>query len=137
MTKYTLTDQLKTGNAMIDSQHKQLIDAINDLLEACYSGKGRAQLAKTTQFLLDYTKKHFGDEEALQRKFNYPDYINHKKLHDGFTADVKEIGDQLNKEGANVTLVGKVNNTIVGWLFNHIKKEDTKIAAFIKNTKTV
>ena len=30
-----LTDNLLTGNKMIDGQHKELIDKINDLLKAC------------------------------------------------------------------------------------------------------
>ena len=32
---YTLTPDLLTGNATIDAQHRQLIQAINDLLAAC------------------------------------------------------------------------------------------------------
>ena len=32
---YQFTKDLETGNALIDSQHKQLIQAINDLLDAC------------------------------------------------------------------------------------------------------
>ena len=29
------TDDLVTGNTLIDSQHKELIDKINDLLKSC------------------------------------------------------------------------------------------------------
>ena len=34
--------KLETGNGMIDQQHKQLITAINDLLQACSSRKRRS-----------------------------------------------------------------------------------------------
>ena len=34
-------DSLVTGNEMIDSQHKELIDKINKLLESCESGKDK------------------------------------------------------------------------------------------------
>ena len=44
-------ESLVTGNEMIDSQHKELIEAINALLAACATGKGRAEVAKTTKFL--------------------------------------------------------------------------------------
>ena len=41
---YQFTKDLETGNAAIDSEHRQLIQAINDLLSACSSGKGRGEL---------------------------------------------------------------------------------------------
>ena len=46
---YVWSKDLETGNAMIDSQHKELIEAINALLAACATGKGRAEVAKTTK----------------------------------------------------------------------------------------
>lgn len=130
---YTFTKDLETGNTIIDSQHKQLIDAINNLLNACAQGKGRAEIEKTTKFLQDYTAKHFGDEEKLQLQYRYPDYQNHRKYHEGFKQVVREISGQLSKEGPTVALVGKVNTSIGGWLLNHIKKEDVKVAAHIRS----
>lgn len=130
---YAFTKDLETGNAAIDSQHKQLIEAINNLLNACAQGKGRVEIEKTTKFLEDYTAKHFGDEEKLQIQYRYPDYQNHKQYHEGFKRVVREISAQLSKEGATVALVGKVNTSIGGWLLNHIKKEDVKVAAHIRS----
>lgn len=130
---YTFTKDLETGNAMIDSQHRQLIDAINGLLAACSQGKGRQEIEKTTKFLQDYTAKHFGDEEKLQIQSRYPDYQNHKKYHEGFKQVVRDISAQLAQEGPTVALVGKVNTSIGGWLLNHIKKEDVKVAAHIRS----
>lgn len=131
--KYDWTSDLETGNSTIDGQHKQLINAINNLLEACSQGKGRDALKETTTFLYDYTAKHFADEEKLQIASQYPDYTNHKQYHEGFKKVVREIADQLEKEGPNLVLVGKVNTSIGGWLINHIKKEDVKVAAHIRS----
>lgn len=129
---YTFTKDLETGNPLIDSQHRQLIDAVNNLLAACQSGKGRAELSNTLKFLQDYTAKHFSDEEKLQLQSHYPDYVNHKKYHDDFKKVVAGICSELDKDGPTVVLVGKVNSAIAGWLINHIKKEDTKVAAHLK-----
>jgi hemerythrin len=116
---------------MIDSQHKQLIRALADLIEACSSGKGRATLEDTIDFLEGYTAQHFRDEEELQKQHQYPDRVNHKKLHDEFKVVVADLGRQLRAEGATIALVGKVNTHIGGWLVNHIKREDTKVAAHL------
>lgn len=129
---YVFTKDLETGNMMIDQQHKQLIDAINRLLEACAQGKGRAEIEKTMAFMSDYTVRHFGDEEKLQMQHMYPDYINHKKYHEAFKQVVREIQTELQQSGPTVALTAKINMSIAGWLLNHIKKEDVKVAAHIK-----
>ena len=132
---YLWSKDLEIGNQMIDNQHKQLIEALNNLLEACSSAKGQETLNKTMNFLVDYTVKHFADEEKLQIQYKYPDYENHKKLHDNFKKVVSELAVQLKNEGATISLVTKVNSQIGSWLRNHIKKEDIKIAEFIKKQK--
>jgi hemerythrin len=132
MTYYEWTNDLETGNDLIDSQHKELIQAINNLLNACANGKGRDEISTTVDFLSNYTVKHFSEEELLQDKSQYPDYINHKKLHKDFTRVVKDLAEQIKQDGPSLILVGKVNSHIGDWLVNHIKKQDTKVAAHIR-----
>lgn len=130
---YNWTADLETGNITIDEQHKQLIGAINNLLNSCSQGKGRDALKETTTFLYNYTSKHFADEEKLQLASKYPDYVNHKRYHEEFKKVVHDLMSQLEKDGPTVVLVGKVNSSIAGWLLNHIKKEDVKVAAHIRS----
>ena len=119
---YTLTSDLMTNNSMIDTQHKQLFDAINALLEACSKGQGRAEIGKTLDFLSKYVDNHFSDEEKLQRQYAYPEY---KKI-------IRDLQQELGQNGANIALVAKVNTAIGGWLVNHIKREDLKMAKYIR-----
>jgi len=128
---YAWSADLETGNNTIDGQHKQLIQAINNLLEACSKGQGRTQLSNTMKFLYDYTEKHFADEEKLQLASKYPDYQNHKVYHEGFKKVVRELAKELDEQGPTIVLVGKINSSIGGWLINHIKKEDVKVAKHI------
>lgn len=132
---FTWTPELETGNNTIDTQHKTLIDAINKLLDACSQGKAREQVHETMSFLVDYTKKHFADEERLQRTSNYPDYTNHKRIHDDFIKTVADIAKELDEQGPTIVMIGKVNNAVGNWLVNHIKREDTKVAAHIRASK--
>lgn len=129
---YQFTPDLETGNTVIDTEHKELIQAINDLLTACSTGHGRSELEKTTKFLSDYTAKHFADEERLQQQSAYPDYTNHKRYHETFKKVVADLMKKLDEQGPTVALVGEVNSAIAGWLLNHIKKEDKKVAAHIR-----
>lgn len=129
---YKWTDDLLTGNVQIDNEHKELIKAINDLLEACSKGKGRSELEKTVKFLSSYTKTHFAREEVLQMKSKYPDYTNHKKYHQHFISTVDDIQKKLMANGPTIALVGEINSKVANWLINHIKREDVKVAAHIK-----
>ncbi|WP_019229683.1 bacteriohemerythrin [Sedimentibacter sp. B4] len=128
---YSWDKSLETGNPSIDSQHKSLINAINELLDACSQGKGRNEVSKTLNFLQDYVIKHFADEEMLQLKSSYPDYKVHKEKHEAFKVTVKNIADEFKENGATIQLVAKVNSSVGGWLINHIKSEDKKVAAHI------
>ncbi|MBS5633755.1 MAG: hemerythrin family protein [Clostridiales bacterium] len=130
---YEFTSELETGNELIDSEHKELIDAINNLLLACGEGKGRGEIRKTLEFLNDYIAYHFSDEEKLQRQYGYPDYENHKRYHEEYKRIVAGILNEFEQGGATVALVSKTNQAIAGWLLNHIKKEDVKVAAHIRS----
>lgn len=132
---YKWDKSLETGNVAIDEQHKSLIKAINDLLDACSQGKGRVEVQKTLNFLNDYVVKHFNDEEKLQIKSKYPDYIAHKKLHEDFKKDVANIVSEFEKGGATIPLVAKVNSKIGDWLIRHIKTIDKKVAEHVNLNK--
>ena len=123
---------LETGNATIDDQHRQLVEAINNLLDACGTGRTRSELEKTLTLLCSHTSKHFSDEEKLQLQYKYPDYQNHKKMHEQCRIVVRDLTDQLRLNGPSINLVGKVNNSIGNWLINHIKTQDKKLAEHVR-----
>ncbi|HJB99442.1 MAG TPA: hemerythrin family protein [Candidatus Flavonifractor merdavium] len=129
--KYELTDDLLTGNALIDSEHRELFAAVNNLMDACAQGKGRDQIQKTVQFLGDYVAKHFQDEEGLQTKSNYPGYPAHKQFHDGYRRKLAETTQVLTREGPSVKALGDLNG-VVAILVSHIRTEDKRLARHIK-----
>lgn len=126
-------DSLSVGVDLIDTEHKQLIQAINDLFDACMQGKGRAKIAETLQFLEDYTKSHFTDEEALQKKYQYPGFPLHQKIHQGFVNDIQFYKKQLEENGPTIALVAKFNSFASAWLIKHISVEDKKIGIHIRS----
>jgi len=126
-------DSLLIGVNEIDDQHKKLIGAIGDLLNACSAGKGSAEIGKTLDFVISYTKEHFVSEERLQVKYAYPDIENHKKMHAGFIKSVTELKEEFKQKGPAPELTGKVNKILMDWLISHIKAEDMKIGKHIKS----
>jgi hemerythrin len=130
--EYKWDESLATGQPVIDEQHKKLFDAVNDLLKTAAAGKAEAEVKKSLDFLTDYTIKHFFDEQAIQQKYQYPDYQNHVKYHEEFKATVRELSHQLILKGSSKELVDELCKKFGDWLVNHIKVQDKKLAAYIR-----
>ena len=129
---YKWDSSLETGYDKVDNQHKQLIAAVNNLMEASSGGKGDKAVMETLDFLTGYAIKHFADEEKLQTNFDYPDYLNHKRIHDDFKALVTKLVQRVGKEGPTEELINEVSSIIGAWLLNHIKGDDFRMATFVK-----
>ncbi len=122
---------LSVGNNTVDEQHKKLFEVVENLIDACNQKKGNEEVGKTLKFLLDYTRNHFRDEEALMMKYGYPKIVDHKKEHDAFAKEVAEKVDAFNKGGAGVAVVLQVMNQANSWLINHIMKMDKEVGKHI------
>lgn len=125
------TDELVTGNETIDSQHKELINKINDLLRSCEEHADKAGAAKMLNYLADYTDFHFKAEEELQESIDYPGIAEHKKKHDELRTTVQELYDMLTEEeGPTDAFVAMVNEKVTDWLYYHIQTFDRSVAEY-------
>jgi hemerythrin len=124
-------DSLVTGNEMIDTQHKELIDKINNLLESCELGKDKITAVKTLEYLADYTEFHFGEEEKLQAEIAYPGIEEHKAEHKKLIQVVEDLHEMLEEEeGPTAAFVEQVNKNVIEWLYKHIKGFDRSVAEY-------
>ena len=124
-------DTLVTGNEMIDSQHKELIGRINDLLRSCEEEADLRAAVKMLNYLADYTEYHFGEEEALQAAIGYPGIEEHKKKHEELRKTVEELHEMLEEqEGPTKAFVEQVNKNVTEWLFYHIRSFDRSVSEY-------
>jgi hemerythrin len=125
-------DDLLTGVVEVDDQHKELFRRFGELLTACNQGKGGVEVLRLFNFLDDYVVKHFAAEERIMRQHGYPDYLEHKQQHQGFTRRLEELKRQFRDEGAGLSLVITTNHVMIEWLSRHIEKMDKEIAKYVK-----
>lgn len=124
-------DSLVTGNEMIDSQHKELLDKINNLLDSCENGNDKLAAIKTLDYLAEYTEFHFGEEEKLQKEMEYPGLGEHLKEHENLKKVVEELYEMLREEeGPSDAFVDQVNKNVIEWLYRHIKGFDRSVAEY-------
>lgn len=124
-------ESLRLGVVEIDTQHEQLCNAIDRLLDACRNAKGRQEILETVSFLEDYTVKHFSDEEKLQASCGYPKLKEHKALHEGFIQKIKDVKSDIDKNGANIGSVANLNMLLLDWLIKHIKGVDKELSEYL------
>ncbi len=129
--KYEFTADLLTGNSLVDSEHRHLFDAVNQLMDACSVGKGREQIQSTVTFLNDYVVRHFQDEERLQVQAHYPNYGAHKQFHTGYRNQLSATAQVLIQEGPSVKTLGDLNRA-VATLITHIRTEDKRMARYVQ-----
>ena len=130
-------ESLLTGNALVDMQHQKIFERVSDLVQSCEDGNDIVKLQDTLEFLLNHTVRHFADEEALLLEYGYPNYKDHKEMHDEFKETVDRLVQRFKDNGSSAELSGDVNKIVVRWLINHIQYEDKKISDYIRALSAV
>ena len=129
------SDEYKLGNIQVDTQHRRLFELVSDLIDSCLNDCVVDNVKDTLDFLVNYTVQHFLDEEALQLEYNYPDYVNHRQLHEDFKHTIGILVREYMETGSSEILGDNINKTVVRWLINHIQREDRKIAEYIRGVR--
>jgi len=131
MAFYDWNSGIETGIALIDSQHRRLIDLINDLHEAMIAKKGKEITARVLAELADYTGYHFGVEERAFAKHGYGRAGEQKASHDHFVARLKDMRAKYEKGSLMVNV--EVLDFLLDWIKKHILNEDMQYVPFFKD----
>jgi hemerythrin len=129
MALVTWTPKMSVGIAKLDKQHQGLFDIMNQLHEGMLQGRGRDILGSAIANLSQYTKIHFGEEEALLRLHAYPQLGDHLKLHQRFRDKLAELDSQF-KAGTAALAVSTLD-FLRDWLSKHILGVDTQYKDFL------
>ncbi len=129
------TDKLLVNVAIIDQQHKELIDLINNMLNAIQLGEGAEKIAEAIDFLEVYVSKHFGEEEQLMTNSEYPEYALHTSQHIQFVQRFHILKQRFEKEGVTSELLLDLNRHLLQWLVKHIMATDKRLGEYLSGYK--
>lgn len=120
----------ETGISEFDDQHKRLANIVNRFYRSVQESRTQNELETILNELVDYTLYHFDSEERAFKQFNYPEYAEHRKIHEDLKAQVVKF---LNDYKSGKTSIGfNLLEFLKSWLLNHIKVEDKKYGKFLK-----
>jgi hemerythrin-like metal-binding protein len=116
----------------IDSQHKTLVDLINELCVAIEQKRSNSATSKVIEQLTHYTKTHFKWEEEYMERVGHMDLASHKAQHKKFVDRISEF-EQAFKTG-KATLTFEIIEFLKDWLIKHIMVSDKKYMKDKKNS---
>jgi len=124
----TWSSQLATGLADVDSQHRRLIDIINELGRMHAEGATVEELLAVFAELRDYTVYHFQHEADLMQSLpvNEANKAAHLKAHQGFIDRVEKAGELIATHPDAV--IDNLLAFLVKWLVHHITGVDARLA---------
>lgn len=122
---------MSVGCKALDDDHKILIQALNDFVEALEADEGVFVTDGIFSVLVDYTNYHFTREEKIMEACGYADIENHKKTH----VELKEqLMDSRTRYmlNPNAVLEDEVRQFLTNWLQKHILISDISYRADLK-----
>ena len=124
-------DSLSIGIETIDQQHKTLIERLQAVTSAIEMSQGEGTIAKTLDFLLDYTDFHFSEEETQMAEHQYPGLDLQKQQHAEFKDAVNKLVEDFEQEGAAKDIADHIRDFLFIWLKKHIKEADLQFGQFL------
>ena len=121
---------LNTGIKEVDQQHMTLVEKIGEFAEAIDNQYGSAGINAMLIFLEDYVIKHFLTEEALQASSDYPKYLFHKSIHEGFIQDFTELKNRIDEEGINPGVLRDTQKFLIEWVVYHVSTADMEFGEY-------
>ena len=82
-------DAWLTGHPVIDADHKMLVQYVNELSQAMYSGQGKSVAAEVLAKLVQYTRDHFAREEVIWTNGGLSSLAQHQKTHTSLVSKVE------------------------------------------------
>lgn len=131
----TWSEDLRTGNEQIDSQHQYLVEHANRLYGLIEDGIDEDERRKVLHSLVDFVKMHFDTEERLMRECDFPDSRAHLAEHVEFFKVIRAF--MLRQAaGEEVTAIG-LNHLFMNWFLDHIREFDFALVAYARNHSVI
>ncbi len=127
---------MSVGVALLDSDHKALIEMINRLHDALEDKEESLVLDRIFDSLVTYIDLHFAREERVMEACGYPAISEHRKEHLGFTQDMQYTRDRY-FSGEDAGMGRELLDYLKAWLNHHILIDDMAYKPYVEGNREV
>jgi hemerythrin-like metal-binding protein len=124
MGDFSWKPEYSVGDEHLDSQHRGLIELIDNL-------EDQSRMGEVLEKLEIYVDEHFRDEEAMLQKAGYPDLAAHKQQHKAFEEWLSVSRRAFREPEVSAMLRDSIRAYLKGWLVNHIMVSDKDYASWL------
>lgn len=123
---------MSVGNESIDTQHKTLLNMLNDI-ESAIGKRDSAALMHAFEVFEDFVHIHFSNEEAIARAINYP-FAEHKLEHEYVLNELRTMRNELlSNEGRwSESVVENYYGFLSEWTTAHIGEDDMQMKPILE-----
>lgn len=130
MQRLEWSNDLSIGIGFLDEQHIQIMELLNELIDAFNNGTTSGNPARMMAKLLQHTQEHFSYEESFMLHFGYPGYARHCVIHDEFMERAREFVEVLRVEDGPIPEWLLI--LVRSWFVDHVISEDMQYRAFLQ-----
>ncbi len=122
---------------VIDNEHRKLFEigqSIYDLAMNKHYVDYYDRILDLVDELKEYTVYHFSDEERVMRLYDYPDFDNHKKIHEEFVEKIENVNLNTVDDDQQKAIL-KLMDFVYVWIDEHILGQDLKIKDYFNQLR--
>lgn len=127
------TEDLSVGNAVIDSDHKKLVELVNDVASAAKTGD-RFTLSRAVKLFRGCINCHFINEEHIAYELGFF-FALHKLAHQNMQIELKLTEHELKEDGIgadHISIMEHYAQFLRDWLIKHIAEEDMQMKPLLQ-----
>lgn len=121
------SERLSVGVSAIDSDHRTLVQIVGRFHDEVEAGKAVDAVADVFLHLIDYTARHFANEEREMAAHGFPELAAHREEHKKLVEQVMDLSRQRHK-----LLATNVGDFLDAWLLDHIMTWDMRLGQFLR-----
>lgn len=130
MTHVAWDESMSVGVAVLDDEHRNLLDLFNGLLESGITPANREELSALLTSLRDYVAVHFAREEALMERRRYPDLDAHIAAHRYFADEVEKLSNGYDSDNTTMLRMDLIL-LLKDWFVEHIQATDALYKPYV------
>lgn len=119
----------ESGNTIIDTQHKELLQIANNLLDLTSNAYICQDEEEKIDLLLKHIEKHFEAEEKILEQIGFPNYENHVAVHQSLLLRVSGLNRNCGNGEINTAAFYSfvVDDVVLG----HLLEDDIKFFPYL------
>jgi len=123
----TWSDEYNLGIKIIDDQHREFVEIIDELYTSLQNVSSKPDLEKILEKLVNYKNIHFSTEEKYFKEFNYEGAVEHETQHRMFNEKITEFQKKSQEGTYNIGF--DLIDYLEDWLVDHLANMDKKYVA--------